>query len=44
MLLREAIDQRYSVRGYLDKPVSKETLQEVLAHGMKAISSVNCQP
>ena len=44
MELREAINNRKSVRGYLDKPVEKETLIEVLKLATRAVSALNAQP
>lgn len=44
MELREAIMRRHSVRGYLDKPVSQETIRDVLELAVRAVSGENCQP
>ncbi|MCI9176491.1 MAG: nitroreductase [Lachnospiraceae bacterium] len=44
MELKEAIMKRCSVRGYLDKPVSQETIREVLKLAVRAVSGENCQP
>ncbi len=44
MELREGILKRRSVRGYLNKPVDKETILEVLELGTRAVSAVNAQP
>ena len=40
----EAIQSRFSVRSYLDKPVEEEKLRRVLAAGRLAPSGNNCQP
>ena len=44
MELVKAITERHAIRGFSDKPVSKETLTEVLRLGTRAVSAVNCQP
>lgn len=44
MELREAIQNRKSIRGFKDEPVSKETLKEVLALASRAVSALNSQP
>ena len=44
MELREAILQRKSIRGFLDKSVSRDTLEEVLKLAQRAVSAVNSQP
>lgn len=44
MDLREAIETRKSIRGYMNRPVSREDIQGVLKLASRAISSVNCQP
>ena len=44
MEILEAINKRKSVRGYLDKPVSKETLEEILDLAARAVSAHNVQP
>lgn len=44
MELRDAIMQRKSIRGYLDKPVPREVLEDVLRLGTRAVSSLNSQP
>ena len=40
----EVIHGRRSIRGYLDKPVSQELIEEVLAMAMRSPSSMNTQP
>ena len=44
MELREAILQRKSIRGFLDKPITRDTLEEVLKLAQRAVSAVNSQP
>ena len=44
MELREAILQRRSIRGFLDKPVARDTLEEVLKLAQRAVSGKNSQP
>lgn len=44
MELKDAINQRRSIRGYLDTPVSKEVIREVLELAVRAVSGVNSQP
>ncbi|MBQ2782484.1 MAG: nitroreductase [Oscillospiraceae bacterium] len=44
MELREAILQRRSIRGFLKKGVSRDTLEEVLKLAQRAVSSKNSQP
>lgn len=44
MILDDVISQRRSIRGYLDKPVPKELLEEVIALANRAPSSMNTQP
>lgn len=44
MEVREAIWQRCSIRGYLNKPVPKEILEDVLKYAARAVSAVNAQP
>ena len=44
MELREAILQRKSIRGFLDRPVARDTLEEVLKLAQRAVSSKNSQP
>lgn len=44
MELKEAINGRRSIRGYLDRPVSKETLENVLRLAQRAVSALNSQP
>ncbi|MEM1053590.1 MAG: nitroreductase family protein, partial [Pseudomonadota bacterium] len=40
----EVVHGRRSIRGYLDKPVPQELLEEVLAMAMRSPSSMNTQP
>nr|WP_298927100.1 nitroreductase [uncultured Erythrobacter sp.] len=40
----EVVRGRKSIRGYLDKPVSRELIEEVLALAMRSPSSMNTQP
>lgn len=44
MQLKEGIQNRESIRGYPDKPVSQETIQEVLKLATRAVSALNQQP
>ena len=44
MNLDQAMQQRRSIRGFLDKPVSRELLEEVIALANRAPSSMNTQP
>ena len=44
MKYEEVINGRRSARGFLDKPVSKEVLEEVIALATRAPSSMNTQP
>ena len=44
MKYEEVINDRRSARGFLDKPVSKEVLEEVIALATRAPSSMNTQP
>ena len=44
MLFDDVIMGRRSIRGYLDKPVPRELIEEVLALAMRAPSSMNTQP
>ena len=44
MQLKEGIQNRKSIRGYLDKPVSQETIQDVLKLATRAVSALNQQP
>ncbi|AOY90442.1 nitroreductase [Cupriavidus sp. USMAA2-4] len=44
MKFDEVIQQRRSIRGYLDKPVPKELVREILALAMRAPTSYNTQP
>lgn len=41
---KDVVMGRRSIRGYLDKPVPKETIKEVLAMAMRAPTSLNTQP
>lgn len=40
----EVINGRRSIRGYLDKPVPKELIKEIIGLAMRAPSSMNTQP
>ncbi len=42
--METSIDQRRSIRKFLDKPVPKQELLEILQSGLKAPSSKNSQP
>ena len=44
MELAQAIEERRSIRGYLDKPVPKDLLEEIIALANRAPSSMNTQP
>lgn len=44
MELQKAINERRSVRGYKQEPVSKETLEKVLKLATRAVSAENTQP
>jgi nitroreductase len=44
MQFDEVIQGRRSIRGYQDKPVSKQLIEEILALAMRAPSSMNTQP
>ena len=44
MRYEEVINDRRSARGYLDKPVPKEVLEEVIKLATRAPSSMNTQP
>ena len=44
MTFDEVITGRRSIRGYLDKPVPRELIEEVLTLAMRAPSSMNSQP
>lgn len=44
MELKKAILERKSVRGYLDKPVPKEIIEDILKQGQRAVSANNTQP
>lgn len=44
MTVAEALDKRLSVRGFLDKPVSRETLETLLTTAQRAPSGGNLQP
>lgn len=42
--METSIDQRRSIRKFLDKPIPKQELLEILQSGLKAPSSKNSQP
>ncbi len=44
MELEQAMQGRRSIRGFLDKPVPKELLEEIIALANRAPSSMNTQP
>ncbi|WP_294145596.1 nitroreductase [uncultured Clostridium sp.] len=44
MDVKDAINGRKAIRGFLDKPVPREILQEVLQLAARAVSAVNAQP
>ena len=44
MELEQAMRGRRSIRGFLDKPVPRETLEEIIALANRAPSSMNTQP
>jgi len=44
MDIATAMQQRRSIRGFLDKPVPKELLEEIIALANRAPSSMNTQP
>ena len=44
MTFDEVVQGRRSIRGYLDKPVPRELIEEVLALAMRSPSSMNTQP
>ena len=44
MHIDQVMQERRSIRGFLDKPVSREILQEVIALANRAPSSMNTQP
>ncbi|MDG1009405.1 MAG: nitroreductase [Amylibacter sp.] len=44
MELESAMRERRSIRGFLDKAVSRETLEEIIALANRAPSSMNTQP
>ncbi|MEO0678980.1 MAG: nitroreductase [Pseudomonadota bacterium] len=44
MNLDQAMAERRSIRGYLDKPVPRELLEEIVALANRAPSSMNTQP
>ncbi|RYF73243.1 MAG: nitroreductase, partial [Comamonadaceae bacterium] len=44
MKFDEVIQHRRSIRGYLNKPVPKDLIREVLALAMRAPTSYNTQP
>jgi nitroreductase len=44
MDLLEALDERRSTRGFLDKPIERETLERLLSFATQAPSAINIQP
>lgn len=44
MEIKQAILERKSVRGYLDKPVPKEIIEDILKQAQRAVSANNTQP
>jgi nitroreductase len=44
MTFDEVVQQRRSIRGYLNKPVSRRLIEEILALAMRAPTSMNTQP
>ena len=44
MEVEDAIKKRYSVRGFLDKEVEKNTVKKIIELAKLAPSGVNCQP
>ena len=40
----EAIEDRRSTRGFLDKPVERETLERLISYAVQAPSAINMQP
>ncbi|HBN91930.1 MAG TPA: nitroreductase, partial [Hyphomonas sp.] len=40
----DVVKSRRSIRGYLDKPVPKELIREILEIAMRAPTSMNSQP
>lgn len=44
MDILEALDERRSTRGFLDKPVERETLERLLSLATQAPSAINIQP
>jgi len=44
MEIRQAIEERRSIRGFLPDKVSKETIENVLKLATHAVSAENCQP
>ena len=44
MILDEAMQERRSIRGFLDKPVPRHLLEEIIALANRAPSSMNTQP
>lgn len=44
MKLTQAMQERRSIRGFQDKPIARETLEEVIALANRAPSSMNTQP
>ncbi|WP_370323289.1 nitroreductase family protein, partial [Henriciella pelagia] len=44
MEYEEVVRSRRSIRGYLDKPVPKALIREILEIAMRAPTSLNSQP
>jgi nitroreductase len=44
MDIRQAVATRFSCRAFLDRPVTQETVREILAHAAQAPSGGNLQP
>ncbi len=44
MDIKTAMEERRSIRGYLNKPVEKDTLEQVLQLATRSISALNAQP
>mgnify|MGYP001542063789 FL=1 len=44
MDIRQAINDRRSIRSFTSEPVTQETLREVLTLATRAVSAVNAQP
>ena len=40
----DAIKERRSTRGYLDKPLERETLEKLISYALEAPSAINLQP